>query len=309
MSIVRHAGNRGVAGIVDAESMVHTIRERGILPFFENVIRGYSVEEETPQQFWFDGDDGATLGPWDWKIECVRSGDIAYGKFLLGGKAAFATVPWYAELRNYRRSLPKYEPDADGQRILGYIAEHGSITIREVRALLGVKKAAADAAITRLQMQCRVVTGDLLRVYRGADLRYSGWQVASFCRPEDIFSADRAAAAGSAGRGEGETGRGANTAKAGFADGRPSTAEARKMDGTAAERTSAPFAIATPTTRATAHAGLPSFALRALGLAEETPRDPLDVGHSPEESLRRLREHITALTGETSDKLLMKLLG
>lgn len=251
MSIIRHAGNIVKPGIVDADSMLRTLRERGIIPFFENVIRGYSVEEETPAAYWFDGDDGAALGPWDWKIECVRSGDIAYGKFLLGGKAAFATVPWYAELRNYRHSLPKYQPDADQQRILDYIDEHGTITIREVRGLLGVKKAAADAQITRLQMQCRVVTGDLIRVYRGADLHYNGWQVASFCRPEDLFGGK-----------------------------------------------------ATPE----GTAGLPSFAAKALGLEGATAH-PLAVDHGPEESLRRLKDHITALTGETSEKLLLKILG
>lgn len=275
MSIVRHAGNPSGAGIVDALSMVRAVREAGIIPFFENLVRGYSVEERTPPQFWFDGEDGASLGPWDWKIECVRSGDIAYGKYLLGGKAAFATVSWYAELRNYRQSLPKYQPDAVQQRILDYMDEHGSITIREVRALLGVKKAAADAQITRLQMQCRVITGEIIRVYRGADLHYNGWQVASFCRPEALF-----------GGGAEARGAGANIVSGVSLQRQPSAAEAVRKG-----------------------PGLPSFAAKALGLSEETGRHPLDVGHSPEESLRLLKAHITTLTGETSDKALMRILG
>ena len=186
MSIVRHAGNLSRPTVVSPETMFDTIQALGIVPFFENVVPGYSIEELTPPRFWFDG-DGAALGPWDWKIECVQSGEIAYGKFLLGGKAAFATVQWYRELRNWRRSLPKYQPSADGQRILEYLAEHGSIGIKEVRGLLGVKKAAADAAISRLQLQCRVVTGDIVRVYRGEDLHYNGWQTSSFCTPEALF--------------------------------------------------------------------------------------------------------------------------
>lgn len=56
-----------------------------------------------------------------------------------------------------------------------------------MRGLLGVKKSAADVAIARLQLQCRVVTGDIVRVYRGEDLRYSGWQTSSFCTPEALF--------------------------------------------------------------------------------------------------------------------------
>lgn len=173
--------------IDSAEAMERAVREMGIVPFFRNRIPGFSIQDMTKPGFWFDEEED-TLGPWDWKIECVRSGDIAYGKFLCGGKASFATTEWYRELMNYQRS--RLFPDNDGQLILQYISEHGSISIKEVRALLGVKKTAADAAIGRLQRQCRVVTGDLTRVYRGPDLKYSGWQVASFCRPEDLFSAD-----------------------------------------------------------------------------------------------------------------------
>ena len=36
-------------------------------------------------------------------------------------------------------------------------------------------------------MGCRLVTGDIQRVYRGPDLEYKGWQTASFCTPESLF--------------------------------------------------------------------------------------------------------------------------
>lgn len=186
MSIGAHAGNpRGVT-INSAETMYRAVKEAGIIPFFENPVPGWSVEEKTDPSFWFDGDSD-TLGPWDWKIWCLQAGDIVYGKFLGTGKASFATPRWYRELRNWRRSLPKYLPDAAGRKILDYLSENGSITIKQVRQLLGVKKSAADAAIARLMMQCRVVTGDIERVYRGEDLHYNGWQVSTFCTPEDLF--------------------------------------------------------------------------------------------------------------------------
>lgn len=186
MSIGRHAGNLSAPTIVSAETMLRQVKDCGIVPFFENPIAGYSVEEMTDPYFWFDGEAGV-LGPWDWKIDCVQSGDIFYGKFLCGGKAAFATMQWYRELRNYRQSLPKYAllPGPQTQ-VMDYVRENGSITVKEVRALLGVKKSAADALLTKLQMQCRLVIGDIARVYRGPDLHYSGWQVASFCPPEDL---------------------------------------------------------------------------------------------------------------------------
>ena len=169
--------------ISSPETMERAIRETGIIPFFKSDIPGYSIKEQTLPGFWFD--DGDTLGPWDWKIDCLESGDIAYGKFLCGNKAAFATIPFYRELMNLRCATT--QPDKDGQKIMAYLEERGSITIKEVRALLGVKKAAADAAIGKLQHQCRVVTGVIERVYRGPEQTYNGWQVAYFCTPESLF--------------------------------------------------------------------------------------------------------------------------
>ena len=95
------------ATVVSAETMLGVIETLGIVPFFENPIPGYSIEEMTARENWFDGQEDLRLTPWDWKIPVVQSGDVAYGKFLWGGKAAFATVEWYAELMNWRRSLPK----------------------------------------------------------------------------------------------------------------------------------------------------------------------------------------------------------
>ena len=164
--------------------MERAIREVGIIPFFKSDIPGYSIKELTLPEFWFDGEED-TLGPWDWKIDCLESGDIAYGKYLCGNKAAFATMPFYRELMNLRRATT--QPDKDGQKIMEYLAQRGSITIKEVRALLGVKKGAADAAIAKLQHQCRVVTGVIERVYRGPEQTYNGWQVSYFCTPESLF--------------------------------------------------------------------------------------------------------------------------
>ena len=66
----------------------------------------------------------------------------------------------------------------------------------EVRKLLGIKKGAADALLAKLQMQTRVVTGDIIRVYRGEDLHYNGWQFSSFCTPEALFGTGAAPFAG-----------------------------------------------------------------------------------------------------------------
>ena len=164
--------------------MEQAIREAGIIPFFKNVLPGYSIQELTTPGYWFDGDEDP-LGPWDWKIDCLMSGDIAYGKFLCGTKASFATLPLYRELLNLRRATTT--PDKNGEQIMAFLEHQDSITIKEVRTLLNVKKGQADAAIAKLMHQCRVVTGAIERVYRGPQQTYVGWQVSYFCTPESLF--------------------------------------------------------------------------------------------------------------------------
>ena len=184
MSIGVHTTRLTEPLVTGWESMYRLIRQVGLLPFFENPIPGFSLEEHTDAEHWFTDE---SLGPWDWKIDCLQTGDIVYGKYLWGGKAAFSTPSVYRELMNYRRSLPKYAPSAQLQPILDFLAENGAISITEVRRLMGVKKSAADAMMTRLQMGTRVVTGDITRVYRGSDLHYNGWQRSSFCAPDDLY--------------------------------------------------------------------------------------------------------------------------
>lgn len=238
MGFEHHVTNGLPPRIISAETMLQTIQEMGIVPFFENDIPGYSVEEMTSVDNWFDTQENLSYTPWDWKIHCVQSGEIAYGKFLQG-KAAFATVEWYAELRNYRRAQDKYKPDEAQRQVLEYLKENGSIGIKEVRLLLGIKKGAADTIIAKLMQQCRVVTGDITRVYRGPDLHYNGWQTSSFCTPEALF-----------------------------------------------DKPAVPFFAAFEAARGS----------------------DLEVNHSPEESFRRLQEHIRTLIPDVTEKQLLKLL-
>lgn len=279
MSIGHHAGNRSAPTVVSAESMYEAILQQGIVPFFENAVPGYSIEEMTPPAFWFDGEEGG-LGPWDWKIDCLRSGDIVYGKYLCGGKASFATVPWYRELRNYRQSLPKYQPAGSQLVILDYLSTHGSVTIREVRQLLGIKKSAADALMTKLQMQCRVVLGDMTRVYNGEDLSYKGWQVASFCRPEDLFGAS---------------------------DSIIHSPADSSMASPFRTRSAFPSDPVVPVSELTGSKDMPvDF---PFGAAFEASENGLETTHSPEESLELLVSHLSELTGCTDRRLLLKVLG
>ena len=188
MTGIASSFSRPVPAVTSPDAMCDAIRAAGIIPFFKGPVPGFSIEELTPPEHWFYSSD--ELGPWDWKIAAVQSGDIAYGKFLCGGKAAFATVEWYAHLRNWRLSLPEFRPDSAGVEVLRLAAEQGSVSSADIRHLLGLKKAAADGVSSRLMHQCRLLIGDIERVYRGPSLKYSGWQHCSFCTPEALFSAD-----------------------------------------------------------------------------------------------------------------------
>ena len=191
------------------EAMIAAIRHFGILPFFRCGVPGWSVEDLTAPGCWFSDEDSTFLGPWDWKIDAVREGDIAYGKFL-GGKAAFATVPWYKELMNWRRSQPRWRM-ALGERYkattahdklmkrlapvaLGAIRQAGALEAKELRLICSasenapVKKNVMDSVVQFLQMGTWSVIGDFERVYRGPDLTYVGWQRASNTTPDELFA-------------------------------------------------------------------------------------------------------------------------
>lgn len=212
--------------IKSPESMIQTIREFGIIPFFHGKIPGWSIEELTEPDFWFTSSE--ELGPWDWKIEAIRQGNIAYGKFIRN-KAAFATVEWYAHLMNWRRSLPQYRIPVGEQysgntsmdrlyktlspTLLNAIKEYGAMEPTEMRGLLQerttedvlksiggsmnkylfpkIKRTAVDFLNLYLEMGTWTVIGDFQRIFRGRNQEYTGWQRSSITTPELLFGEEK----------------------------------------------------------------------------------------------------------------------
>lgn len=212
--------------IKSPESMIQTIREFGIIPFFHGKIPGWSIEELTEPDFWFTSSE--ELGPWDWKIEAVRQGNIAYGKFIRN-KAAFATVEWYAHLMNWRRSLPQYRIPLGEQysgntlmdrlyktlspTLLNAIKEYGAMEPTEMRGLLQerttedvlksiggsmnkylfpkIKRTAVDFLNLYLEMGTWTVIGDFQRIFKGRNQEYTGWQRSSITTPELLFGEEK----------------------------------------------------------------------------------------------------------------------
>ena len=68
MSIIEHKGAGG--SVVSPETMHELILSYGLIPFFANAIPGFSIEEHTSRENWFQDD---SLGPWDWKSREWRS--------------------------------------------------------------------------------------------------------------------------------------------------------------------------------------------------------------------------------------------
>lgn len=208
--------------INSAASMIKVIRTYGFIPLFKCGIKGWSIEEMTDPEYWFTSSD--QLGPWDWKIEAVREGDIAYGKFL-GGAAGFATTEYYRHLMNYRRSLPRYRVvlgedfqstkqneilmKALAQEAYRVITETGGVESKDIRMALNkavtpellesvtpscranlspsVKKSISDTVISFLEMGTWSVVADFIRLYRGKNLEYNGWQRSILTTPDELF--------------------------------------------------------------------------------------------------------------------------
>lgn len=177
-----------VTGIDDLELTANIC---GLLPFFCCTVPGFSVEELTPPEFWFpDGTDG----PWEWRMEVARRGNVAYGK-LFAGKAGFCSREYYPDLANYRRD--GYDFDArwdDGlanyrdKQIIDALTRFGPMLTRDLREASGVDKG-FETCLTRLQMQTYItVCGfEYMRDKHG---RPFGWGVARYAITESFLGED-----------------------------------------------------------------------------------------------------------------------
>lgn len=207
--------------IDSAEKMIEAIREIGIVPFTPKKIKGWSIQEMTDPDFWFMSSD--ELGPWDWRIEAVRSG-LVFGKFI-GNTTAFATPLMYRHLMNWRRSRARYRM-ALGENypvrtlddrlqslisptLLEIIRSRGVVESTSLRKILEaevpvqtrkqvgghvekyllptIKRTGLDYLMLFLDMGTWTVTADIERVYKGPNMEYKGWQKTSVCTADEYL--------------------------------------------------------------------------------------------------------------------------
>ena len=180
--------------IHDCPELMEAINLIGLLPLLDSGIPGFSADElVAPDCRYVVTDEGWDWPLWDWKGPMVTEGHYAYGKFF-GGKAGFATMEWWPDLCNYRRSK---HPEPDEESIEGVILEvlrvNGSMITRDLRAACGFDGAKMrskfDGYVTRLQMACRVVTEDFVYPTDKHGNRY-GWGWALLNTPEHLFGKD-----------------------------------------------------------------------------------------------------------------------
>ena len=167
------------------------IEELGFLPLLDGGVVGFSAEEMVdPECRYVTTVDGWDWPLWKWKGPIITEGSCVYGKFF-AGKAGFVSKQWWPHWCNWRRSTkPAPAPGSIEETILLTLQEHGSLITRELRALCGFTggkmRSRFDSYVTRLQMQCCIVTEDFVypKDRHGRDY---GWGWSLLTTPERLL--------------------------------------------------------------------------------------------------------------------------
>ena len=177
------------------EDLKELIDEVGFVPFFQNEIEGFSIEEHIGPGCWYhDGTDG--FWPvWEWKGPVIKEMKCAYGKFLRG-KAMYISKKWFPDFANFRRD--GYDFDArydDGlasynDKVLFELLDANAPILSKPFKKMGNYgkggKKGFDTMITRLQKQCYVVISDFQYATDKFGVQY-GWGIAEYSTPEKFF--------------------------------------------------------------------------------------------------------------------------
>ena len=179
------------------EDLLDLVMETGFLPLFSNEIPGFSVEEHTPAEDWWQ-DDPAT-DPWAWRQVLASNAHVCYGKFF-DKKAGFVSREWFPDFANYRRDGYDYEGMyEDGKmkrrckQIMDVFMPDEQTRAPEMlscdlkRRLPETK--GFEGALTELQMQGFLIMSDFRQRTNKYGLPY-GWHVAALTTPETKWGYD-----------------------------------------------------------------------------------------------------------------------
>ena len=177
--------------------LIGAVNEFGFLPFFENSIEGFSIEEHIAPECWWHSDTGE-WSAWEWKGPVIRETGCAYGKFF-EKKACYISREWFADFANYRRD--GYDFDArfdDGlapyrdKRLFDLVSSDAPIISKKLKEIGDYRKGGNkgfDTIMNRLQAQCYVIISDFVYMKNKRGEPY-GWGVAEYSTPEVFMGGD-----------------------------------------------------------------------------------------------------------------------
>lgn len=180
--------------ISSMDDLIWAIDEFGFVPFFENEIEGFSIEEHIALECWYGGGD-SFWDAWEWKGPVIRQTKCAYGKFLRN-KAMYISAKWFPDFANFRRD--GYDFDArfedglasfDDKNLYELLDANAPILSKPLKKLGDYRKGGRkgfDGSITRLQKQCYVITSDFRYATDKLGNEY-GWGIAEYTTPEKFY--------------------------------------------------------------------------------------------------------------------------
>ena len=173
------------------DDLMDGVRELGILPFFVNSLRGFSIDEHVDPGIWFSGEEG----PWEWKGPVINELGCAYGKFF-EKKAAYISPEWFCHFANYRRDGYDFDARFDdglvfrGDKLMyDLIDANAPVLSKRLKFLGNYRKGGSkgfDRIIDRLQGQGYVIISDFRYMIDKNGHEY-GWGVAEYSTPEHFM--------------------------------------------------------------------------------------------------------------------------
>ena len=182
------------------EDLIEAIEEKGIVPYFSNNVKGFSIEENCDPRVYFSEEEGI----WEWKGPVILKTKCAYGKFFQN-KATFISKKWFLDFINYRRDGYDFEAAFnDGlisyneQFLYDIIASRHSILSKTAKAIGGYikpKETGKDAwqprkgfdqNINKLMMKgyVQIIDFDYEMDKKG---NFYGWGISRYATPENYY--------------------------------------------------------------------------------------------------------------------------